>query len=349
MDELVKFVGRVKKFLTEDQTIFASETSVREQIVLPVLGYLDWDTANPLCLRPEFPLKNRKVDYALFTNSSHPSCIIEVKAIGKVDADSQLFEYAFHAGAPLAVLTDGREWRVYLPMSRGNYNERLVRTINLEKSPEVDTAKALKRYLSFKNTHNGDAERYAKSDRDLKFQREQAKSNIPKAWNNLLKVESDNRLVQFIVDETSKISDYAPDISDVKVFLENLNSHPENFKNIETNKISGISQRTTKFKPKQVTYWLFNQQCISKNYTEAYLEIMEKIVEQIPAEKFDTLRFINQDKNEIPSHGQRSKRRLTNGMWVHTHKDTRTKLRELKNLCEAANAQFGKPSGLKIS
>ena len=234
MDQLVEFVGRVKKFLAEDQTIFASETSVREQIVLPVLGYLDWDTTNPLCIRPEFPLKNRKVDYALFTNSSYPSCIIEVKAIGKVDADSQLFEYAFHAGAPLAVLTDGREWRVYLPMSRGNYNERLVRTINLGENPEFDTANALERYLSFKNTQNGNAEKYAKSDRDLKFQREKAKSNIPKAWINLLKVESDIRLVQFIVDETSKISDYAPDISDVKEFLENLKPHPEIFKKTES-------------------------------------------------------------------------------------------------------------------
>ena len=36
-------------------------------------------------------------------------------------------------------------------------------------------------------------------------------------------------------------------------------------------------------------------------------------------------------------------------MWVHTHKDTRTKLQELKKLCEAANVQFGKDSGLKIS
>ena len=349
MNELNDFINRVKRFLSQDQNIFTSETSVREQIVLPILGLLKWDTTDPHYIRPEFPLQNRRVDYALFANTTAPSCIIEVKAIGKVDADSQLFEYAFHAGAPLAVLTDGREWRVYLPMSPGSYNERLVRTINLGENSEIDTADTLSRYLSFENTCNGKSVEYAKSDRDLKSQRETAKSNIHVAWRNLLKQDSDNRLLQLIVDETSKISGYAPETSDVKEFLINLKHYSEINQKTDTYYKKIKDQRTSSKKHDKVVYWLLEQQYSTKNYTEAYREIMEVLIKRLSNEKINTLKFIFLDKNQIPQSAQSSKIRLLNGMWIHTNKNTNAKLQELKLTCQAANIQFGRNSGLNIN
>jgi predicted type IV restriction endonuclease len=50
-----------------------------------------------------------------------------VKQVGQSDrAERQLFEYAFHDGVPMAILTDGREWNFFLPGEQGDYGERRV-------------------------------------------------------------------------------------------------------------------------------------------------------------------------------------------------------------------------------
>jgi len=51
--------------------------------------------------------------------------LIEVKQVGQSKgADRQLFEYAFHKGVPMAILTDGQEWNFFLPTEQGDYSER---------------------------------------------------------------------------------------------------------------------------------------------------------------------------------------------------------------------------------
>jgi len=57
---------------------------------------------------------------------------VEVKKIGfTAGADRQLFEYVFHLGVPMAILTDGQEWSFYLPGEQGRYDERRVYKIDL--------------------------------------------------------------------------------------------------------------------------------------------------------------------------------------------------------------------------
>ena len=64
---------------------------------------------------------------------------------GRSDGDRQLFEYAFHAGAPLALLTNGVIWRFYSTFSAGTYAERLVRNLDIETEPPDEVAAALDR------------------------------------------------------------------------------------------------------------------------------------------------------------------------------------------------------------
>ena len=57
---------------------------------------------------------------------------IEVKQVGNIEgAEEQLFEYAFREGVPIAILTDGREWRFFHPTAQGDYRERKVCELNL--------------------------------------------------------------------------------------------------------------------------------------------------------------------------------------------------------------------------
>ena len=72
------------------------------------------------------------MDYALCHPPREPLVMVEVKQIGQSKgADHQLFEYAFHKGVPMAVLTDGQEWHFFLPTEQGDYGERRVYKLDL--------------------------------------------------------------------------------------------------------------------------------------------------------------------------------------------------------------------------
>ncbi|BAM00926.1 MULTISPECIES: type I restriction endonuclease [Caldilinea] len=106
---------------------FTNEASVSQGIVLRLLHALSWPSYDTQVVCPEYSLEGRRVDYALCHPPGKPIAFIEVKQIGQSEgAERQLFEYAFHVGVPLAVLTDGQEWNFFLPGEQGDYGERRV-------------------------------------------------------------------------------------------------------------------------------------------------------------------------------------------------------------------------------
>src|SRR5262245_41883646 len=108
MASMEALISKIAERLSSQQ--YQSETAVREAIVLTILQAIYWDVYDPYSVVREFPLGQRRVDYALSTNPPHKQAFIEVKAVGQsVGADRQLFEYAFHEGIPFAILTDGKE------------------------------------------------------------------------------------------------------------------------------------------------------------------------------------------------------------------------------------------------
>ncbi|HEX7575313.1 MAG TPA: type I restriction endonuclease [Candidatus Methanoperedens sp.] len=121
--ELKEHIIEIQKDIKTGQ--FSTEAAVSRGIVMRILESLKWPIYKTKVVWPEYPLETRYVDYALCHPPEKPVVIIEVKNIGKLrDADTQLFEYAFHAGVPMAVLTDGQEWNFYLPSGKGSYDER---------------------------------------------------------------------------------------------------------------------------------------------------------------------------------------------------------------------------------
>jgi predicted type IV restriction endonuclease len=128
---------------------FPNEQAVSQGVVLRVLSELGWDTYHPETVWPEYSLGGRRVDFALCFPARKPSVFIEVKQPGKGDgADLQLFEYAFHQGVPMAVLTDGKTWSFYLPAEQGNYEERRVYKLDLVERNFQESAEKLAKYLA---------------------------------------------------------------------------------------------------------------------------------------------------------------------------------------------------------
>jgi len=111
---------------------FVNEAAVSQGIVLRLLHALSWPAYDTQIVYPEYSLQGRRVDYALCHPPGKPIAFVEVKQIGQSEgAERQLFEYAFHIGVQLAILTDGQEWNFFLPGEQGDYGERRVYKLDI--------------------------------------------------------------------------------------------------------------------------------------------------------------------------------------------------------------------------
>lgn len=202
---------------------YTNEAQVSRGIVMRLLDSLGWPVYDMSIVFPEYPLENRRVDYALCHPASKPVAIVEVKAIGKLEtAEMQLFEYAFIAGIQMAILTDGQEWHFYLPSGKGNIIERRFYKLDLIERDLSESSSRLTRYLGFSRIVGGEAIKSAREDHDsLSITREIAKS-LPTAWNKLLE-EQDSILLELLAEKVADICGYKPSLDVVGNYIQQLN------------------------------------------------------------------------------------------------------------------------------
>ena len=200
-------------------TTLVNEASVSIGVVLPILDALGWPAFDPAVVAPEYSVGARRVDFALLTHG-RPAVFVEVKQPGLAGhADRQLFEYAFHEGVPIAILTDGATWHVYLPAMQGSYDDRRVYLLDLlERDPE-DSAARLQRYLSREAVESGEAFDRARTDYNRTRQRKGAEAAIPQAWAN---VAAEPRLADLLAAEVESVCGFQPDTADVTAFISSL-------------------------------------------------------------------------------------------------------------------------------
>ena len=198
--------------------LYSNEKAVSTSIVIPILRKLGWDDADPYEVRPEYQSGKGRVDFALFCSNGQPGLFIEVKAVGKAaTADIQLFEYAFHEGAQIAVLTDGRVWSFYLPGQPGSYEDRKVHQIDLlERAPD-DAEKRFIRYLRKDRVASNAAFEDAKADYNSKTTQKLATATIPKAWAELL-AEPDI-IKKLLRDRTEALCGHIPSDEALAIFV----------------------------------------------------------------------------------------------------------------------------------
>ncbi len=197
----------------------ANEASVSIGVVLPILDALGWPAFDPGIVAPEYSVGTRRVDFALLTRGT-PAVFVEVKQPGLAGhADRQLFEYAFHEGVPIAILTDGATWHVYLPAMQGTYDDRRVYLLDLLERDPVDSAAMLQRYLSRDAVESGEAFERAQADYKRSRQRKGAEAAIPQAWANLV---AEPRLADLLAAEVESVCGFQPEAGDVAAFLASL-------------------------------------------------------------------------------------------------------------------------------
>ena len=372
MDELIAFVSRVRDGI--DRNAYPNETAVRSQLVQPILERLKWPVYDVDKVCHEYSLKfkgtTRRVDLALCVSAGgSPRCIIELKGPNQTEGDEQLFEYAFHAGAPIALLTNGEHWRFYHILTGGTYNERLVRTLDLRKHAPEEVAEALERYLSYPNTESGKASEYAKDDLDKRINRDKAKGLIPAAWKALIEGDQDDRLVKLLIDKTSSLSVYAPMESDVVSFLEDLRpSHGSSLENnVDISSFpppspppegeSDIHHRKTGAHG-PIHYHLMGAAYEARNAKDAYVEIIRKLAMQDDGfmQRLEPKLQRRQNKGVARTRSDLSPAEVTRNSavlipgdwWLQTQLSNSHKIRDLKIVCSVAGIPFGEPEGLHI-
>lgn len=199
----------------------ANEAGVSTGVVLPILEGLGWSVFDPSVVAPEYGVGKRRVDFALLTNGT-PAVFVEVKQPGLADgADRQLFEYAFHEGVPIAILTDGVTWHVYLPAMQGSYDERRVYLLDLLERDPNESAERLERYLGRDAVESGEAFDRARKDYQRAKQRKGAAEAVPQAWANLL-ADPEAPVVALLAGEVERVSGFEADVRDLCSFLGGL-------------------------------------------------------------------------------------------------------------------------------
>src|SRR5918997_640619 len=198
---------------------YVNEAAISQGIVQRLLDDLGWPVYDTEVVAPEYSLGTRRADYALCHPPREPVILIEVKQIGQSKgADRQLFEYAFHRGVPMAILTDGQEWNFFLPTEQGDYSERQLYKLDiLERNPQQAESN-FKRYLAYDAVRSGQAIEAARNDYRNAARKRQAQRTLPDAWTKLIESE-DELLMELLSDKVEDLCGVKPDPEAVAAFL----------------------------------------------------------------------------------------------------------------------------------
>ncbi|MBI5385109.1 MAG: type I restriction enzyme HsdR N-terminal domain-containing protein [Verrucomicrobia bacterium] len=201
---------------------FPNEQAISQGIVLRVLQELGWDTWDTTVVWPEYKTGEGRADFALCHPPSKPAIFVEVKQPGRAEeAVRQALEYAFHAGVPFVVLTDGRTWSFYLPAEQGSYEDRRVYKLDLFERPAEEAGETLHRYLDRARVESGEALETARKEYRSRNRRSQARAAIPEAWRELVQ-KGDELLVDLLASAVESKAGVRPDGDDVAEFLAGL-------------------------------------------------------------------------------------------------------------------------------
>lgn len=337
---------------------YPNEAAVSLSILLPVLRALGWDDSDPLQVMPEYAQAGRRVDFALCGHPGRPSVFIEVKGVGRsLEGDRQLFEYAFHEGIPLCVLTDGREWSFYLPGGQGSYEERRLFRLQLPDRPTTESARILTRYLGRERIRSGDALEDAIRDyRDLAASRQAAKS-IPAAWSRLVTAPED-LLVELVAEEAEKLSGARPSSAEVVLFLQGLNVRGAPPAQVVVKGPAQLAQPATQspqvsitHRSGELTYSVLGVSKTARNASEALVDILTTLAKHAPeklpaaarAARGRSRNHIAQTVAEIyPARPDLARAiEFSPGWLVGLNISNREKIRIIREVCRAMSLRFG--------
>lgn len=223
LDALTETIGDIRARLGRGE--FGDEAKVSQGIVMRVLQDLGWPVFDTGVVVREYTIQGRRVDYALVGKFRKPAVLLEVKRVGKIEVgEQQLFEYAFHGGAPIVVLTDGRNWWFYFTLGQGDYRDRRFAEVDLQGGDPSRNADRLLRYLEREAVLDGEARKRAEADLEGRWRQRTAEEALPSVWNRILS-ETDGPLIQLVRERVEADCGVSPSADSVRRFLGGVPVH----------------------------------------------------------------------------------------------------------------------------
>jgi hypothetical protein len=365
MDDLI---DRIRAGL--EGGLYPNERAVSTSIVVPILRSLGWDDSNPSQVMPECTNPRGRVDYALSARANSPAVFVEVKRVGQsADADRQLFEYAFHEGAQIAVLTDGRLWNFYLPGQHGSYQDRRVYQLDIVERATPEIALRFRRYLAKDRIASGDALADAQTDYRASASRREAELTLPKAWAQIL-AEPDGLLMELVRERTEALCGHKPSDAALEAFLKSrqgsdagaaaaqrsskpiapLTSVPTS---LATAKVVSEAQEATATAGKN-RWRVLELSGVEKNGVDTLVAVLATLFKKYP-DRQETMaaavrtrgrnniaRVVEEIYPNKPEIAIRNHRQLPNGWFVGTNESSATKTRIVLQAAAAVGLTMGR-------
>lgn len=329
---------------------FVNENSISQGIVLPVLQNLGWPIFNPAIVTPEYTVGKGRVDFALRDMNGKPRIFLEVKMFGKADAtgNRQLFEYAFHQGVPMAVLTDGRMWSFYFPGGEGSYKDRCLAQVDLPGGSAGKAVDIFRRYMSHDNALSEGFLTIIQNDYQKEIHHRMVKETLPKAWIQFIS-NPHKAFVDSIMAKTESICQVRPDYDECVKFIKSTGAQIETAPVVEPVALPSDPRpsRSYSFTYHEKTHsaktlWEITKQVLLL-FDQKDAHFLDNLSRQVRGPKRS---LIAQSKEEIypdPPEGM-SKYcvELCPGWWMGTSYDKARFTAHIKTACDVAGIEFGK-------
>lgn len=351
---------------------FVNEAAVSQGIVLRILQALSWPTYDTQVVSPEFIVSGRRVDYALCHPRHKPIVFVEVKQVGQGEgAEKQLFEYAFHIGVPMAILTDGQEWHFFLPAEQGHYQERRVYKLDLLERNIDEVVHYFERYLAYDCVSSGRAIENARKDFKHVSRERQIRTTLPAAWAKIIE-EQDEILVELLADKVESLCGYRPDVDTVSNYLTTIAGDNRSDTVAEDAAIHRTPPKSSprprrspttvinRAKAKSFGFELLGQSHAASSAIEVLINLFEELTKYDPSfpQRFSALpkhgrtrRYLAGTREELyperPDLAEEYSHQLASGWWIGTNYSKRSINKMAQMACEVAELRFGKE--VKIS
>ena len=311
---------------------YRSEAEISRGVVTRILDALDWPVYDIHVVSPEFKIGTRKVDYALCHPARKPSVLLEVKDFGKAKekGEKQLFEYCFHQGVPIAVLTDGRTWSVFFPSGQGGYEDRRFCQIDLVDGDPGDSARNFTHYLSAREVRSGEARNRAERQYDAARREKEAESKYVPVWQKLLS-GPEPLLLDLFLEEVEQAAGVRPDSSHATKFIrDQVRAKPPTRERKRRERTAdGQPRHSFTFRGQTETF-------------ETAKQLMAAIFVKLAAEDSTFCERYSERGGMSKSRPARAPISLPGGWWVSAGLSNSNKIARIKKACEVAGLVWGK-------
>ena len=213
----------IARLAGDEALLRRSDEATRQGAVLPVLESLGWDHRNLSEVVPQVPVRDGRVSYGLGAGG-RALAFVEARRAGGDPAERQRWfvEAAAGEGVPLAALTDGLAWQIYLSAEAAGIEQRLVCAADFRSDPPARAAADLRRLLDRDAVVSGAALEAAQREFDSRERDRRVRTALSEVWRRLVTQPTDpygDTLHELLAEAVGEAAGHRPDRETVHRFL----------------------------------------------------------------------------------------------------------------------------------